>query len=553
MVRKSLFPVLLLGAPLLFGACSDEPAAELIIDRKSFDFGEWEVGKPSGEQLFTVRNNSPQDVESVSVSIEGSDTFVISSNTCEKYLAAGLECELRVRFTPRLGGASSARLKVAGASSVLQTELQGTGFAWVEVTSMPPGTYVDAGDDSFTCTQPCRHAVRKAELTLYAGPEGFPTWSKACAGAPRGGCQLRLDASKSVALEAWSPVYQWEVRRSSPPVLVAPLGDGRIVVQDALGVTALDGAGQERWSLPLTATAKLAVTSDGFVSLLRYDATVTQYDRDGRVRWTYTPEVFSSAGPAGQMVADVLGNTYVLLAQGSNDTAVVTKLVVLSREGVETWSAVVSEAQITYPLGLGIVGNGSFVYVAGTAYNRGPAPQELVFVKNFVRKLTSAGAAVWTKERPWGDVAFSLTGEMISVISIGSPPGGFRVSWMDSEGNELWNSQTPQGKGPGVVDTYAFPAHFDPVPRLLFGGHELRPGIETYGRGWFGDMGDSSKLSPGPITYIDSPSGNGAWVSTLTYADPARHVVVGGGFGDRANPTEGFIRLYDPRALTTER
>ncbi|NRD47385.1 choice-of-anchor D domain-containing protein [Corallococcus exiguus] len=552
MFRKSLSLMLLLGSPILFGACSDEPAAALVIDRKSFDFGDVEVGKLPVEQLFTVRNASPQDVESVSVSVEGSEFFAITSNTCEKYLAAGMECEVRVRFAPLLGGTHSARLKVTGAASVNPAELQGTSFAWVNVTSMPPGTHVVSGDDSFTCTQPCRYAVRATELTLYAGPEGFPTWSKACAGAPRGGCLLRLDASKSVALDAWLPLYRWEVLRSHPLVTVAPLSDENIVVQDVLSVTSLDSTGHERWSLPLSATSKLVVTSDWNISLLRYDGMVTQYDSNGRVRWTYNPQELSSAE---HMVADAFGNTYVLLTQRSHDTLVVVmKLIALSREGVERWSTVISEAQLNYPFGLGVMGDGSYVYVGANAFNRSANGQDTVFVKSYVRKISPAGAAVWTKEANWSGVSFNHSGEMISVNSIFSPPGGVVASWVDADGNVLWSTQTRPERGPGVVDAFAFPTHVNIAPRLLFGGHELLPGtdINAYGRGWFADMGDRSKLDAGRITYIDSPNGNGAWVSSLAYTYLARHVVVGGGFGNPANPTGGFIRLYDPRTLTME-
>ncbi|RKI74003.1 choice-of-anchor D domain-containing protein [Corallococcus sp. AB049A] len=550
MLRKSLALVLLLAA------CSDEPAAPapapaaLIIDRKSFDFGEWEAGKSSAEQLFTVRNASPANVESVSVSVEGSDSFSLASSTCEKYLAAGMECEVRVRFAPRLGGTHSARLKVAGAPSVEQTELQGTGFAWVDVSSMPPGTRVMAGDDSFTCTQPCRQAVRKAEVTLYAGPEGFPTWGAACASAPRNGCLLRLDASKSVALEAWTPLYQWEVRRSRPPVTVAPLANGSIVVLDALGVTSLDSAGQERWSLPMN-DYKMAVTSDGYISLVRYDGLVSQYDSNGRIRWTYTPSEYIYSA---RTVADGLGNTYVLGVKVNSDATQTLKLVALSREGVELWSASISEAQFNYSLGLGVVADGSSVYVAGSAFNReAPPPANPVFVKNFIQKLTPAGVVLWTKEVNWVQVSFAHTGEMISIVNLVSPPGGVMSWWMDPEGNVLWNAQTPTGEGPGVADTYVFASNAGAAPRLLFGGHELLPGTETYGRGWFADMGDRSKLVRGSVTYIDSPYGNGAWVSSLAYTSSARHVVVGGGFGSSADTAEGFIRLYDARTLTMER
>ncbi|MGE6761801.1 choice-of-anchor D domain-containing protein [Corallococcus interemptor] len=549
MLRKSLALVLLLAA------CSDEPAAPapaaLIIDRKSFDFGEWEAGRSSAEQLFTVRNASPANVEAVSVSVEGSDSFTLVSSTCEKYLAAGMECEVRVRFAPRLGGTHSARLKVAGAPSVEQAELQGTGFAWVDIASMPPGTRVMAGDDSFMCTQPCRQVVRKAEVTLYAPSEGFPTWGAVCASAPRGGCLLRLDASKSVALEAWAPLYQWEVRRSRPPMKVAPLADGSIVVLDDQGMTLLNSAGQERWSLPQSSTMRLAVTSDGYISGLRYDGAVTQYDYSGRVRWTYTPP---ESLYSGRLVADGLGNTYLVGSQVNNDATQVLKLVALSREGVALWSAIINEAQTNHTLGLGVVADGSSVYVGGIAFTQAaPPPANPVLVRRFLKKFTSAGTVLWTKEGNWSDMSFAHTGDMVSVINLGSAPGDLIASWTDPEGKELWRAQTPTGQGPGVADTYVFASNAGTAPRLLFGGHELLLGTEAYGRGWFADMGDKSKLVRGPVTYIDSPNGNGAWVSSLALTSPARHVVVGGGFGSSASTAEGFIRLYDARTLKMER
>ncbi|AFE05064.1 putative lipoprotein [Corallococcus coralloides DSM 2259] len=330
------------------------------------------------------------------------------------------------------------------------------------------------------------------------------------------------------------------------------MSNGNIVVQDTLGVTSLDGDGQERWSLPVGSTSKLVVTSDWHISLLHSTGTVTQYDGDGRSRWTFTPQV----GSSGQhMAADAFGNTYVLLTQGNFDTGVALKLISLSREGVERWSTVISEAPINIALGLGVMGDGSSVYVGAVAYNRGAGPQELVFVKSYVRKLNPAGVALWTKEGSFGTVSFTPSGERVNVNNIGTPPGGFEATWVDSDGNVLWKTQTSPNKGPGMVDTHVFPSNFNLVPRLLVGGHEQGPSTElySYGRGWFADMGDRTKLTPGPITYIDSRDGSGAWVSTLAFADLALHVVVGGGFGTPGEPKGGFIRLYDPRTLSTAR
>lgn len=546
MFRKSLSLLMLLGAPVLFGACSDDeepkPApAALIIDRETLDFGDVEVGRSSGEQLFTVRNASPSAVEAVAMSIDGLG-FVITSNTCEKYLDAGKECEVRVKFAPRLPGTFSAHLRVDGAPSVDATELKGTAFSWVEVTSLPPGARVAAGDDSFTCTQPCRQLVRTTDVTLYAGPEGFPTWSGDCATAPRGGCLLHMDGAKSVALQVLAPFYQWEVRLSGPPMTVATTPNGDVLVQDVNSLMRLSITGQVLWTLNVGGAMKVAVDSFGNTYVLRSDGSVSRLAADGQTVWTYTPQ---GELPYGyHLVVGADGDIFVLLGLGRYDTARWLKLVRLSPQGSERWNAILTEGQLNFAGGLGVDAQGQ-AYVSGSAYNQGATPQDPVFVKSFFRKFTSAGAMLWNKDESWYGFAVNASGEVVATSSIGAPPGGFWLWWIGADGVMQWSVQTPTGKGPGMVDTQGFA----PNGTLLLGGHETVAGNDdgTTGRGWFAVLNPQTR-APGPVTYVAAP----AEVRSLSLG-PTGHVVVSGALGNTSGASQGFVRLYDPRVLTTEK
>ena len=106
MLRNPLLSLLLLvGTSAFVVACSDdpedppkaepEPTAVLIIDREALDFGEVEVGQASPEHLFTVRNASPAAAQAVSMALDGTG-FAIVASTCERFLDAGRECQVRV-------------------------------------------------------------------------------------------------------------------------------------------------------------------------------------------------------------------------------------------------------------------------------------------------------------------------------------------------------------------------------------------------------------------------------------------------------------------------
>ncbi|WP_163991314.1 choice-of-anchor D domain-containing protein [Pyxidicoccus caerfyrddinensis] len=545
MLRKPLLSLLLLlGAPVLFGACSDSDdektgSAALIIDRESLDYGELEVGKTSPEQLFTIRNASPAAVESVSMSIDGQG-FTITANTCERYLDAGMECEVRVKFTPKVAGAHEARLKVDGAPAVDQTVLKGMAVTSVEVASMPAGVRVVAGDDEWSCDQPCTMAVRTPELILRTAPGGYPIWDGACDTAPNNGCRLRMDGPKRVSVKSFSPLFQWEVRRASEPLNVASAPNGDILVLDSTTLTRLSSTGQELWTRSVPGASEMAVDGAGNVYLMDFAGRVTRRAADGQELWSHTPEGESLS--AHSLVASASGHVYALVGLGSFETTRLFKLVSLTPEGTERWNVLFNDGERNYPTGLGVDPDGR-VFVSGNTYIRGEAPGEFIFLKGYYQKFTTEGARVWATDSSWYEFVISPTGETSSFISVpGSvpAPGGFTHYWLGTDGKLQWSASS--SSGPGIVLAQAFSS----TGTLLIGGYEAIANSSNAARGWFSLMNLQTR-TPGPVTYVEVAGGAGTRVSHVAFTSTGKVVVSGGG-----NPgtTGGFIRQYDARVLT---
>jgi hypothetical protein len=113
------------------------PAATL---SAGFDFGAQSVGTHGAAHSFTLRNEGAAPLELAGVSLVGAspDQFVLSGDECtDAVLAAGDECQLRVRFAPESVGAKTARLRVGSATGPFSASLSGTG-------SLPTGGPVSA-------------------------------------------------------------------------------------------------------------------------------------------------------------------------------------------------------------------------------------------------------------------------------------------------------------------------------------------------------------------------------------------------------------------------
>ncbi|NVJ17888.1 PQQ-binding-like beta-propeller repeat protein [Myxococcus sp. AM010] len=545
MLRKPLLS-LLLSASVLSAACSreEQKPAVLIIDREEADFGELEVGRSSPEQLFTVRNASPSAVESVSVKVEGSG-FTITANTCERFLDAGRECEVRVRFSPRLAGPSEARLEVEGAPDVDSAVLKGMGVGYVEVRSLPGGgARVGADGEGWSCDEPCRMPVRKAQVTLRAAPAGIPTWGGACAVVAGGGCSLVMDGTKVVSLEALESLLRWEARRGSHPRSVAVSAGGDIVVLEVGQLQRLSSTGQLRWSVPLSGGVEMALDGASNAYVVDYFGRVTRYDTHGQVLWTSSESVENPNWP--ELAVSASGNVYVLLSLGNHELARQLELIAISPQAAKRWSLRFNEGQFNYASGLAVNDQGE-VYLSGSVFNRNETSGESVFVKSYLRKYSAEGATLWETQDGWDLFAVNAEGATSTLLpNTSQSAGGFTQRWIGANGVTQWTATIPNGPGVVTLQTFASSG------TLLVGGHEpLAVGTE-FGRGWFAAMNLTTRAL-GPVTYVEGSTGTGGPVriSDLSLT-PAGHVVVTGGFGAVTDQGEGYIRVYDGRVLTGE-
>lgn len=556
MLRKSLRSLLLLaGAPALFLACSGDddetpieptPEAALIIDRATADYGEVEVGQPSFEQVFTVRNASPTAVKEVKVVLDN-PVFVITANTCERFLDAGRECQVRVRFAPTLAGTFVTRLRVQGAPEVDHATLSGNAFAMLDVRVQAANARVVVGADEHTCRTECRIPIRTPEVKLMAAPTGFPTWGGACSTATMA-CVVRMDGAKTVSLVAVAPVVQWEQGWSRHPrnVAVAPGGD--IFVEDGESVTRLSGNGQVLWTRSVSYSRDMAVDGSGNAYVLNYVGRVTRYGPLGTELWSYLPEGATVSGQRLAVAPD--GSVYFVVLAGTYDTATQLRLLALDTQGALRWDHTFNDSQFNYLQGLGVDSAGA-VYLSGNALRREgtSTPPVLISEKRYFRKFSAEGAQVWENTDSWYDFVVS-SGGMTSAISptVGTVPGGF-YSWL-IDGNAGVQRPAPPGPvGPGVARTQAFTAD----GKLLVGGYQETStdvSNSTPGKGWFALMNPETRAL-GPVTYLDPSEQGGVHVTGLSLL-PSGNVVVGGGYGPSYGAGPGFIRVYDARVLTTD-
>lgn len=544
MLRKPLLS-LLLSASVLSAACSDSDdeqkpvPAVLIIDREAVDFGEMEVGQTSPEHLFTVRNASPSAVESVSVKVEGSG-FTIVANTCERFLDAGMECEVRVRFSPRLAGPSEARLKVEGAPDVDSAVLKGMGVGYVEVWRLPGGgERVVVEGEGWSCGEPCKVPVRKAQVTLRAAPAGFPTWGGDCTVVAGGGCSLTIDGTKVVSLEVIEPVVRWEARSDYSPWRVAVAPDGDILVAEVGQLLRLSSTGQVRWSVPLRNGKEVALDGEGNTYVVEFTGRVTRYDANGQVLWT--SEVVENPN-SPRLAVSASGHVYVLFSLGNDELGRQLKLIALSPQGAERWSLLFDEGQFNVAWGLEVNAQGE-VYLSGDVSNRNATSGEVVHVKSYFRKYSAEGALQWETQNSWGRFAVNAEGAT-SVFSNDMSRGSFTQLWIGVNGAPQWDATILNG--PGVVTLQRFTSS----GALIIGGSERFVDGREAGRGWFSAMNLTTR-APGPATYVEESPGAGGPVRISGLAlTPAGHVVVTGGFDAVTGLGGGFIRLYDARVLT---
>ncbi|GHH01468.1 PQQ-binding-like beta-propeller repeat protein [Comamonas sp. JC664] len=546
MLRKPLLS-LLLGASVLSAACSDsddpkpDPAV-LIIDRDEVDFGEQDVGLASPEHVFTVRNASPSAVESISVKVEGSG-FTISASTCERFLDAGRECEVRVRFMPQLAGPNEALLHVEGAPEVDRAVLKGVGVGHVVVQSVSgAGVRVVVEGQDVSCDGPCRVPVRAARVTLRTDPAGFADWIGECTVVPGAGCSLVMNGTKVVALREFAPLVRWELRRDSHPRSVAVLPGGDILVLEAEQLLRLSGTGDLRWAVSMSHSRKMALDGEGNIYVLEISGWVVRYEPDGRLQWR---SQWPGAPSLGQDLAvSASGHVYALVVQNPHPLSQQLKLIALSAQGTERWSLTFNEGAINTSHGLAVDAQGE-VYLSGSVFNTNATTGEWTHVKSYFRKYSPEGSLRWETADGGSLFAVNAEGATSTLMRDFLPSGLSWVQrWMGANGQTQWTEPLPAS--PGMVTLQAFSS----PGTLLVGGHEDALGTTAVGRGWFFVLNLPSR-APGPVTYVEERPGMGGPVVISGLAlTPAGHVVVAGGFGSHQDAGDGYIRMYDRRVLT---
>jgi hypothetical protein len=104
--------------------------ASVSLAPSSFGFGRQALGSKSVSHSFAVRNDGSGPFELGAASLVGSDLdqFRLSGDTCTgATLAAGQQCQLRVRFAPDSRGSKSAVLRLTSPAGPLTASLSGTG------------------------------------------------------------------------------------------------------------------------------------------------------------------------------------------------------------------------------------------------------------------------------------------------------------------------------------------------------------------------------------------------------------------------------------------
>lgn len=105
--------------------------AALALSTTSLNFEDTTVGQSAGVRAVTLTNNSgnTMSLSGIGVTADGAD--FAQSNNCGAALPNGASCEVRVAFTPAVGGARVSNLSIYdnATSSLYSVALQGTGLA----------------------------------------------------------------------------------------------------------------------------------------------------------------------------------------------------------------------------------------------------------------------------------------------------------------------------------------------------------------------------------------------------------------------------------------
>ena len=173
-----------------------QPAVQLSLN--TLDFENQTVKETSRVQTITLKNTGKAELSSIRLVTEGEqkrDFNVLNSSTCEKTLAAGANCRIKVTFTPKVTGNSKATLSIISSaeSSPDKITMKGRGVEDKEPNTTPSvrlspspldfGNHaVNVASDiqTITVTNQGAGLLRNLDITIEGLQDEFGTPSSTC-------------------------------------------------------------------------------------------------------------------------------------------------------------------------------------------------------------------------------------------------------------------------------------------------------------------------------------------------------------------------------------
>ena len=210
---------------MLTGVGGDAPmsgvglvAGALVFTPATIEFPEITTGMMSAESLVTLANTGGEELADVTVALESSDTFSISSTTCPAVLAAGAECDVGVTFEASNAQAgahvTSLSASALGATGTLQAAASLSGSAvlvtypvTVAVNSGFDGDRIVVADHGIDCNKDglsvCMASIPTGTVVLFervnASGQNF-VWLGDCQGLGMvASCTLTIEAQTAVS------------------------------------------------------------------------------------------------------------------------------------------------------------------------------------------------------------------------------------------------------------------------------------------------------------------------------------------------------------------
>ncbi len=279
--------ILLKGTGVIY-----RPAVQLT--PATLDFKTQTVKETSREQTLTLKNTGQAELSNIRLKIDGDhkrDFYRLNSSTCEKTLAAGANCKIKITFTPKAAEARQATLSITSTalSSPDDIILKGTGVedkepdttpkAQLKPTSLDFGNHaLNASSDIQTVTLKNGGAggLRNLSFTIEgANKDDFGTPSSTCKKtlAARDACTVDIIFTPTAAgvREATLTVIS---NATSSPNTVTLTGIGVPDDQPIVRLMPTSLSFKRQTVFEASAEEIVTLTNDGLVDLTNIDITV---------------------------------------------------------------------------------------------------------------------------------------------------------------------------------------------------------------------------------------------------------------------------------------